>query len=366
MRLLRRLRQCPPRTLGSVEAYSHWAANYPPRAHNPLMAAEQAAMLELLPPLEDLTVLDLACGTGRYGLIARELGAGRVISVDNSRAMLHANPLSNRIEATSEAVPLPSRSVDVVVCALALGHLPRLEPSIREIGRVLAPGGWALISDIHPSVALAGGKRTFTGDDGVMYAVEHYIHTVEAYRHAAETVTLWLDTVRDVYAAGKVEPVAVVYVMRKTEDGGVVRRIVDSINWNSYQHKAFRLDVRTALLRLNSFDEATRGNGFYDVTQAIEYSMEQRNTLVFDLVDVLFQLMKEPDFKHKAFASELLVICGQFTESNAETLALMNHQTELRRKICEHLSEYLGKGHIDLNSDARDDLAYLQSVCSAE
>jgi malonyl-CoA O-methyltransferase len=219
MRLLRRLLQRPPRTLRSVEAYSHWAANYPPRVHNPLMAGEQAAMLALLPLLGGLAVLDLACGTGRYGLIAQELGAKRVISVDNSRAMLRANALSNRIEATSEAVPLASRSVDVVVCALALGHLPRLEASIREIGRVLAPGGWALISDIHPSVALAGGKRTFTGDDGVTYAVEHYVHTVEAYRGASEAAGLRLDTMRDVYAAGKAEPVAVVYMMRKRHDG---------------------------------------------------------------------------------------------------------------------------------------------------
>jgi malonyl-CoA O-methyltransferase len=215
MRLLRR----SPRTLPSVEAYSHWAANYPPRPHNPLMEAEQAAMLALLPSLDGLAVLDLACGTGRYGLIARERGAGQVFSIDNSRAMLKANPLPNRIEATSEAVPLASRSIDVVVCALALGHLPRLELSIREIGRVLMPGGWTLISDIHPSVALAGGKRTFVGDDGVTYAVEHYVHTVEAYRSASEAAGLRLDTVREVYAAGKAEPVAVVYVMRKNHDG---------------------------------------------------------------------------------------------------------------------------------------------------
>lgn len=217
--MLRRLLKRPPRTLGSVEAYSHWAASYPPHAHNPLMAAEQAAMLALLPPLEGLVVLDLAGGTGRYGLIARERGAREVISVDNSRAMLRANPLPNRIEATSEAVPLAARSVDVVVCALALGHLPRLAASIAEIGRVLAPGGWALISDIHPSVALAGGKRTFVGDDGVTYAVEHYVHTVEDYRKAADTVGLRLDIARDVYAEGKAEPVAIVYATRKANDG---------------------------------------------------------------------------------------------------------------------------------------------------
>src|SRR5690606_17468130 len=114
------------------DAYARWAAAYPPHAHNALMAAEEAAMRGLLPALAGRVVLDLACGTGRYGLLAQESGASRVLGLDNSSAMLRANPLPLRALATTEAIPLASASVDVILCGLALGHLPRLTPSIAE------------------------------------------------------------------------------------------------------------------------------------------------------------------------------------------------------------------------------------------
>ncbi|MCC6801696.1 MAG: methyltransferase domain-containing protein [Anaerolineae bacterium] len=182
---LRRLLTRPPRTLGSLDAYALWAASYPPKAHNPLMAIEQRAMLDLMPPLAGLVVLDLACGTGRYGVLAQARGARHVIEIDNSPAMLAANRLPQRAQATSEAIPLGNGSIDMVICGLALGHLPNLQESMDEIGRVLKPGGAALISDVHPFAALGGGRRTFRGSDGGVYAVEHYPHLYADYHKAA-------------------------------------------------------------------------------------------------------------------------------------------------------------------------------------
>src|SRR5262249_38697865 len=97
------------------------------------MEAEEAAMKSLFPTLAGQVVLDLACGTGRYGLLARDSGAGLVIGLDNSPAMLHANSLPYRALATTEAVPLADHSIDVILCGLALGHLSRLVPSLAEI-----------------------------------------------------------------------------------------------------------------------------------------------------------------------------------------------------------------------------------------
>src|SRR5258707_2538072 len=78
----------PQHTLASTDAYALWAASYPPHAHNQIMTLEQAAMLRLMPILAGRVVLDLACGTGRYSLIAREAGAAMVIGTDNSAPML--------------------------------------------------------------------------------------------------------------------------------------------------------------------------------------------------------------------------------------------------------------------------------------
>jgi malonyl-CoA O-methyltransferase len=182
-------------TLSSLDAYAQWAASYPPHAHNALMQAEEAAMLSLLPDLSGKSVLDLACGTGRYGLIARARGAATVIGLDNSAAMLRANSLPHLVLSTSEAIPLLAESIDIALCGLALGHLPSLEPSLREISRVLKPSGCALISDFHPFIFLSGQRRTFSAPDGHTYAVEHYPHLYSYYQQAADQVGLKIERV---------------------------------------------------------------------------------------------------------------------------------------------------------------------------
>ena len=54
-------------TLAPAAAYALWAASYPPHAHNPLMLAEERAMLALLPgDLRGRALLDAGCGSGRY------------------------------------------------------------------------------------------------------------------------------------------------------------------------------------------------------------------------------------------------------------------------------------------------------------
>ena len=186
-----------PRTLASLDAYALWAASYPPRAHNTLMEVEQAAMLDLMPPLDGCVVIDLACGTGRYGLLAQSRGARQVIGLDNSPAMLAANPLSGRALATSEAIPLRGGSADALICALALGHLPNLLPSLGEIARVLQSGGAALISDVHPFIALRGDQRTFRAPDGRAYAVEHHTHLYADYQRAAASAGLEIDALAE-------------------------------------------------------------------------------------------------------------------------------------------------------------------------
>lgn len=208
------------KTLSSLDAYARWAASYPPRAHNVLMQVEEAAMRKLMPDLHGQVVLDLACGTGRYGLLAHELGAKQVIGLDNSRAMLEANPQRQIALATSEAIPMPQQSVNLVLCGLALGHLPQLKPTLQEISRILKSGGVALISDFHPFVFLSGGQRTFTAADGLTYVVEHYAHLYADYHHASRESNLWIEDVVEssieMNNNGAGTPIVIVYRLCKS------------------------------------------------------------------------------------------------------------------------------------------------------
>jgi malonyl-CoA O-methyltransferase len=182
------------------------------------METEERAMRNLMPPLQGCTVLDLAGGTGRYGLIAKASGAAQVMSMDSSPAMLRANALSQRAQATTEAIPLRDSSVDVILCGLALGHLPRPEPSLAEMGRILKVGGIALVSDFHPFIFLSGGRRTFQAG-AQTYAVEHYAHLYTAYHQAAEHAGLRIEQTAEPGLDAKPDiPVVIVYRLRKEGD----------------------------------------------------------------------------------------------------------------------------------------------------
>lgn len=185
------------------------------------MALEQSALLDLLPPLAGRDVLDLACGSGRYGKLAREMGARRVIGIDDSTAMLtrarQESTLSLPVQGDMPAIPCRSESFDVVICALALGHLTaeRMRAAVREISRILRPGGVALISDFHPFIYLSGGRRTFTAPDGTPYAVEHHPHLISDYFAALIAAGLTLDAIAEPHTQNMSLPAVLVIRARK-------------------------------------------------------------------------------------------------------------------------------------------------------
>jgi malonyl-CoA O-methyltransferase len=185
--------------LESRVAYRLWATDYQPSPHNPLMELEQQAMLALMPALGGQVVLDVACGTGRWGNYAQEQGAKAVVGVDHSVAMLKQGVLDNIAVSELIALPFEDNHFDVILCGLAIGHLPadRMQTAIYELGRVLKAGGVALISDLHPFQALNGAQRTFRTADGKVYAVEHYVHQYEDYHRAANAAGLRIMDVKE-------------------------------------------------------------------------------------------------------------------------------------------------------------------------
>jgi malonyl-CoA O-methyltransferase len=177
-------------------AYAAWAADYPPLPHNPLMRAEQAAMLALLPTsLRGLRALDLACGTGRYGRLLAEQGA-EVVGVDACLAMLARAELPRRVHADMGSLPFADASFELLVSGLAVGHAPDLDAWWREAARVLAPGGLLLLSDFHPEAARAGMKRSFTDATGSHHELLHSLFDEAAHERAAARAGMRVQTLR--------------------------------------------------------------------------------------------------------------------------------------------------------------------------
>ncbi len=104
-------------------------------------------------------VLDIGSGSGTDVLIASGLVgvAGRVIGLDMTEAMrekLRANTAlagAANVEVlagNAEQIPLPAASVDVVTTNGVLNLVPDKTRAIREIARVLSPGGRLQLADI--------------------------------------------------------------------------------------------------------------------------------------------------------------------------------------------------------------------------
>ncbi|NOX44125.1 MAG: class I SAM-dependent methyltransferase [Caldiserica bacterium] len=97
---------------------------------------------------------DIGAGTGfmTEGLLNRGL---RVIAIEPSAAMraqmarkfAEAERLEIR-EGTAEAIPIPDASVDYVFANMCLHHVERPPRAIREMARVLRPGGVLVVTDL--------------------------------------------------------------------------------------------------------------------------------------------------------------------------------------------------------------------------
>ncbi len=175
-----------PAILTPAHAYALWASSYPAYAHNPVMQAEERAMLQLMPAeLKNHAVLDAGCGSGRYMVHALQRYAVRVRGVDLSPEMvdraeseLHTYRAGAKIELSQgslTSLPIPDAWADLAICGLVVGHLENLEQPLAELHRVTRPGGVVLCSDVHPIGHALGWVRDFKAG-GQRYAVQHTQH----------------------------------------------------------------------------------------------------------------------------------------------------------------------------------------------
>ena len=163
-----------------------------------------------------MTVLDLGCGEGRHAFEAYRRGA-RVMAVDHgeaevatTRRWLEAIAAAGEAPAGAggevvrgdlRALPVPDASIDRVIAAEVLEHIPDDLTAIAEIARVLAPGGrvavtvprygpericWALSDAYHANEG--GHVRIYRGADlrarladaGLRPVGQHHAHALHA------------------------------------------------------------------------------------------------------------------------------------------------------------------------------------------
>ncbi|MBB5782595.1 class I SAM-dependent methyltransferase [Nonomuraea jabiensis] len=104
-------------------------------------------------------VLDVGCGTGYLSRILAPVvtPSGHVTGVDPSPAMIeyasrHAPANCTYVEGSGQDLPFPDGSFDLVISSLAVHHIPaEARPeALRQMFRVLRPGGRLLIAEFRP------------------------------------------------------------------------------------------------------------------------------------------------------------------------------------------------------------------------
>src|ERR1039458_9985551 len=164
---------------GDIERFDEWSTTYDRtpgqlffgRIHRPVVNAVCPG--RVLPP----RVVDLGCGTGRLleALLPRLAGA-ELVGIDPSQGMIAvartrfaAEPRVRLEVATADHLPLADASADVSTTTMSFHHWDHQDEALREVVRVLAPGGRLLLADVLGIGFFGRIMRWTGGHDGAGY-----------------------------------------------------------------------------------------------------------------------------------------------------------------------------------------------------
>jgi SAM-dependent methyltransferase len=163
-------------------------------------------LLALLPAPGRRT-LDLGAGEGRLSRALARTGHD-VVGVEASPALVaaarEADPSIEMHVADAAALPLPDGAVDLAVASMVLMNLDDLPGAMREVARVLAPGGRLCASLVHPF----NSPKTGSYFEAVAYPEQrvrgglrmtfHDMHRpLSAYARALEDAGMLLEAIRE-------------------------------------------------------------------------------------------------------------------------------------------------------------------------
>jgi ubiquinone/menaquinone biosynthesis C-methylase UbiE len=141
--------------------YDRFAATYERERHHGYHRMIDELELGLIRRYGDgRDIFEAGCGTG---LLLREAAttARSATGLDLSRGMLaQANGRGLRVvQGSLTQVPLPSASVDLVYSMKVLPHVPPIREAIKELARLVRPGGHLLLEFYNPWSLRWLGKR---------------------------------------------------------------------------------------------------------------------------------------------------------------------------------------------------------------
>jgi SAM-dependent methyltransferase len=141
----------------------------------------RSRLKRLLEPQPSERILEIGPGTGYYTLaLAEWLGSGQLEILDIQPEMLdhtmrkvRARGLTNVVSRQADATGLPHAdgSFDAVLLVTVFGEIPDGDAALREVHRVLRPGGRLIVGEIalgDPHFSRFGSLRNRAEDAGLV------------------------------------------------------------------------------------------------------------------------------------------------------------------------------------------------------
>jgi malonyl-CoA O-methyltransferase len=185
------------------EGYDVWASTYD-EYPNPTLAIDDLNFPEMYADLEECSILEIGCGTGRH--TSRLLDqSNKVTAVDVSEGMLTlakerlaGRPVNFIHGDFLELDQLHGEPFDAVVMSLVLEHVEELDSFFQKLNSHLLKGGVFLFSEIHPERAKSGKLAHFKDSQGNESWLGSTAHSSEAIKSAASKFGFAVKTQRSV------------------------------------------------------------------------------------------------------------------------------------------------------------------------
>jgi ubiquinone/menaquinone biosynthesis C-methylase UbiE len=135
-----------------------WAVNNPLRVLQQRVEIRRLKGLRLLKP--GSVALEIGCGRGAgAGILLKEFPLARLIAMDldmgmvrKAQAHLHAQQRIFLLAGDVTFIPIKAGSVDAVFGFGVLHHVVAWRSGLREIARVLKPGGVYFFEELYPAL----------------------------------------------------------------------------------------------------------------------------------------------------------------------------------------------------------------------